>query len=126
VLAREFTPPQTAQGCNFEAPSSSVTLATEAEFSSAFGCPEGATSGLDFGAERLRVTVIPQAGFTAPTRHHSVLVNSVVQLGFELPRYCGGAFPPTAVLITVLPSGAEPVQDSVCGLGSCGGAGAPP
>jgi hypothetical protein len=126
VANREYAPPATALGCDFDAPLVSATLVTEAEFLTAFSCPQSSASGVDFAVERLQVTVIREAGFIAPTRRQAVRSNATVRLGFVLPRYCGGAFPPRAVLLTVLPSGSEPVEEDVCRPGDCGAGGFPP
>jgi hypothetical protein len=120
-------PPETAQGCGFDgADRVSATLQSEAEFSTYFACPEGATSGIEFSTQRLRVSVIPEAGFVEPTLAHAVLQESVVHVGLELPAYCGGAFPPTALALTLLPNGTDAVEDDVCRVGSCGAGGFPP
>jgi hypothetical protein len=127
VDARTYDPPTTAQGCRFDEPGlESATLESESAFLVRFGCPEGAASGIDFGGQRLRVTVIPEAGFLPPDRRYAVLQQGTVRLGLELPVYCGGAFPPTAVVMTLLPAGAEPIVDEVCRPGSCGAGGFPP
>lgn len=127
VSASTYAPPETAAGCNFSfAAELSATLASEQDFLAFFDCPEQAASGIDFGAQRLRVSVVPEAGFVQPTRVHAVLSGQVVTLAFELPVYCGGAFPPTAVVLTLLPAGTEEVRDEVCRLGDCGAGGFPP
>ena len=86
----------------------------------------GAASGIDFATERLRVSLIREAGFVAPLLDFAVRVDGVIQLGFELPPYCGGAFPPSALPLTLLPSGDEPVEERVCRTGTCGAGGFPP
>jgi hypothetical protein len=127
VTAASYERPATTLGCSFDAASQqSATVTNEAEFLAAFACPETAASGIDFSTRRLRVTLIREAGFTPPLRHHAVLQDGTVRLGFELPVYCGGAFPPTAMALTLLPSGGEPVEDEVCRPGSCGSGGFPP
>ena len=126
-MALSYEPSATTSGCSFDAQSiQSVTLVSEAGFLTSFACPEAAASGIDFGARRLRVTLIPQAGFTTPARHHAVLHAGSIRLGFEIPFYCGGPFPPDALALTLLPSGAEPIEDEICRPGNCGSGGFPP
>jgi hypothetical protein len=132
VSASTYTPPATAAGCNFGTIGAfnslevSATLASEAEFRDFFECPEPASSGIDFAAQRLRVSVVREAGFVAPTREHAVALGGVVTLAFALPAYCGGAFPPTAVALTLLPAGNGEVREELCRLGDCGSGGFPP
>jgi len=127
VAADSYERPATTLACSFDAASlQSTTLTNEADFLATFACPETAASGIDFSTRRLRVTLIREAGFITPSRHHAVLQEGTVRLGFEIPAYCGGAFPPTAMALTLLPDGAEPVEDEVCRPGSCGSGGFPP
>jgi hypothetical protein len=132
ITVSSYTPPATAAGCNFgviqgfSAPEVSATLTSEAEFREFFQCPEQAASGIDFGAQRLRASVVREAGFVAPSRQHAVIDGGDITLAFELPVYCGGAFPPTAVVLTLLPAGTEAVREDVCRLGDCGAGGFPP
>jgi hypothetical protein len=128
VVAAPYVPPETAQGCALDgAEGPSATLTNETDFSTYFGCPGGATSGIDFATQRLRVSVVSEAGFfVEPTLSYTVLEGGVVHVGLQLPAYCGGAFPPTAVALTLLPGGTDAVEDDVCRVGSCGAGGFPP
>ena len=128
VTVSTYEPPSTTSDCTFEPASLSVslTIEDEAAFRLFFSCPEEALSGIDFAAQRLRATLIAEAGFAPPTREYAVIDDGTLHLGFELPAYCGGAFPPSALVLTLVPAGDENVEDDVCRVGNCGAGGFPP
>jgi hypothetical protein len=128
VVVSTYEPASTTSNCTFEPAALSVssTIEDEAAFRLFFSCPEEALSGIDFEAQRLRATVIVEAGFAPPSREYAVLDDGTLHLGFELPAYCGGAFPPSALVLTLVPAGDEIVEDDVCSVGNCGAGGFPP
>jgi hypothetical protein len=126
VAARDYSVPS-ASGCspNFPYGSASITLADEDSFLATFNCPAGASSGIDFSSERLRVTIFSST--LVQPRKWAVETGDAVHVGFDSPPACGGALPPNVAHMTLLPAGVKPVLDDLCS-GSCdfGGGGFPP
>jgi len=92
-------------------------LTSEEAFRAAFSCEEGAMSGVDWDTERVAIVSFAERPSADVAEVYVRDGRVVVQLAAEV--YCGGARPPSAVVVVVIPAGDEAVEAGQCTYGRC-------